>query len=115
MYVLHGTVQYSYSYMGRRDDYSTAVRVQPGGFRQGLGCLLVQQSTLLLPGVRAATVPPGGEVLVRVPVQYRPGGITGTKYSYSYDLGTTPKRATRGILMYEYSYEYSTVYAVQLL
>ena len=33
MYVLHGTVQYSYSYMGRRDDYSTAVRVQPGGFR----------------------------------------------------------------------------------
>ena len=43
---------------------------------------------------------------------YRPaGGITsGTKYSYSYDLGTTQKRATRGIL-YEYSYEYSTDYA----
>ena len=54
-------------------------------------------------------LPPGGEVLVQTRRDHRYKVLVLVRPWYS----TTPKRATRGIrvLMYEYSYEYSTVYA----
>ena len=94
----------------------STVRVRPGGEVRFRG-----RGTFLLPNLVSSTRQGERYCTVLIELQsvanlyssrYRPaGGITsGTKYSYSYDLGTTQKRATRGIL-YSYSYEYSTVYA----